>query len=73
MSASLSDKKINFFIVGTQKGGTTSLWEYLKENSAAQMSTEKEIHFFDNEQMDWQNPKYSILHSYFSWEKQKDD
>ena len=71
MSASASDKKINFFIVGTQKGGTTFLWEYLKENSAAQMSAEKEIHFFDNEEMDWQNPKYSILHSYFSWEDRK--
>jgi hypothetical protein len=29
--------------VGTQKGGTTFLWEYLKKNSAAQMSAAKKI------------------------------
>lgn len=37
----------NFIICGTQKGGTTSLYTYLKQNPFIGMSNKKEIHYFD--------------------------
>ncbi len=39
--------KPNFFIVGAPKSGTTSLSEYLKENSHIYFSPVKEPHYFD--------------------------
>jgi hypothetical protein len=40
--------KVNFFIIGTQKGGTTALNCFLSRVDGIQMSNPKEIHFFDN-------------------------
>ena len=40
------EKWPNFFIVGTVKGGTTSLWEYLKINPGIFMSDVKEPKYF---------------------------
>jgi len=37
----------NFIICGTQKGGTTSLYNYLKEHPQIYLPPKKEIHFFD--------------------------
>jgi len=37
----------DFIIIGTQKGGTSSLFYYLKEHPQMQMPQEKEIHYFD--------------------------
>ena len=37
----------NFIICGTQKGGTTALYYYLKEHPEIFMSSKKEVHFFD--------------------------
>jgi hypothetical protein len=37
----------NFIICGTQKGGTTSLYNYFKEIPLIGMPLKKEIHFFD--------------------------
>lgn len=36
-----------FVIIGTQKGGTTSLYRYLDKHDDVTMSTRKEVHFFD--------------------------
>jgi hypothetical protein len=36
-----------FMIIGTQKGGTTSLWRYLDKHSDVRMALKKEVHFFD--------------------------
>lgn len=41
--------KIEFLIVGTQKGGTTALWNYLRCHEQIIMPDCKEVHFFDNE------------------------
>lgn len=46
----------NFFIVGAQKAGTTALHSYLSRHSQISMSTPKEIHFFDDETIDWSKP-----------------
>ena len=38
----------NTLIVGAQKGGTTSLYNYLCQHPRVQPATTKEIHYFDN-------------------------
>lgn len=40
--------KPNFFVVGAQKAGTTSLYYYLKQHPEVYMSPVKEPHFFDH-------------------------
>jgi hypothetical protein len=37
----------DFLIIGTQRGGTTSLYHYLQAHLAIKATTTKEIHFFD--------------------------
>jgi hypothetical protein len=36
-----------FLIIGTQKGGTTSLYQYLLQHPQVQAAQQKEVHFFD--------------------------
>ena len=48
----MSDEKYHssgpdFIIIGTQKGGTSSLYSYLGQHSQVELPTQKEIHFFD--------------------------
>ena len=43
------ERKVNFLIAGTQKGGTTALDEYLRKHPQICMSTKKEVHFFDED------------------------
>jgi len=46
----------DFLIIGTQRGGTTSLYHYLQGHPCIQPSTIKEIHFFDrrfNKGLSW--------------------
>lgn len=38
----------DFIIIGTQKGGTTSLFHYLSQHPELVASSEKEVHFFDS-------------------------
>ncbi|UOQ45394.1 sulfotransferase domain-containing protein [Halobacillus salinarum] len=38
----------NFLIVGVQKGGTTSLYNYLVQHPQVMSSNRKEVHYFDN-------------------------
>ena len=37
----------HFLIIGVQKGGTTSLYEYLQQHPQVQSALIKEVHFFD--------------------------
>jgi hypothetical protein len=39
---------LDFIIIGVQRGGTTSLYEYLIKHPDVIASSSKEIHFFDN-------------------------
>jgi hypothetical protein len=59
---------IDFFIVGAQKSGTTALSYYLSKHNDIEIGFNKEVHFFDNEEVDWHNPDYSLLHSAFERE-----
>ena len=58
---------INFFIAGVQKGGTTALDQYLRAHPQIQMATKKELHYFDDDTLNWDHPDYSILESFFDW------
>ncbi|NNC72247.1 MAG: sulfotransferase [Sphingomonadaceae bacterium] len=59
--------KLDFFIVGTQKGCTTALWQYLRVQPRLQLSQLKELHFFDDERLDWRRPSYERLHAPFNF------
>ncbi len=59
--------KLDFFIIGAQKCGTTALHYMLNEFTDIQMSATKELHFFDNESIDWSKPDYTDLHASFDW------
>jgi Sulfotransferase family len=46
----------NFFIIGAQKAGTTSLYHYLNQHPQVYMSPIKEPHFFEGMQSDYLRP-----------------
>ncbi len=47
------DGKVSFLVAGVQKGGTSALFDYLREMPGIQMPDVKEAHFFDDESIDW--------------------
>jgi hypothetical protein len=58
--------RVNFLIAGTQKGGTTALYYYLRDHPDLSLSVEKETHFFDTEEYFVGQPNYDRLHAFFS-------
>ena len=44
-------RKIDFLIIGTQKGGTKALDFYLRQHPEVGMAKKKEVHFFDDEKI----------------------
>ncbi|WP_424363180.1 tetratricopeptide repeat protein [Methylocystis parvus] len=60
-------QRLNFFIVGAQKAGTTALSVYLRRAPQVQIPALKEIHFFNDDARDWDNPDYNDLTRHFSW------
>jgi len=60
--------KIDVVIAGTQKGGTTALYEYLRQHPAMCLARRKEIHFFDREgNFAGGEPDYSQYHKLWDW------
>lgn len=60
-------RKVEFLIAGVQKGGTSALFEYLREMPGLQLPDVKEAHFFDDEEsVDWRKPDYGAYHRLFS-------
>lgn len=60
--------RIDFFIAGVQKGGTTALDAYLRQHPSIQMAKVKEVHHFDDESgVDWSCPSHDRLHEQFDW------
>lgn len=55
--------KLDFLIAGVQKGGTTALWHFLRQHPQIQFGHRKELHFFDDETLDWSDPPFKLLHS----------
>ncbi len=58
---------VDFFIAGVQKGGSTALDQYLRAHPQIQMATAKEVHYFDDDSIDWDRPDYARLQSLFDW------
>lgn len=63
----LAERRLNFFIAGVQKGGTTALHAKLQNHPDIHFPGEKELHFFDNERIDWDKPDYAKLHADFDF------
>jgi hypothetical protein len=64
--------RVDFFVAGVQKGGTTALDAMLRRHPEIQMAQQegravKEIHFFDDETVDWSAPDYQRLHRHYDW------
>ncbi len=59
--------KLTFIISGVQKGGTTALYYFLREHPRLFLPETKELHFFDNERVDWSAPDYDgLYHAHFA-------
>lgn len=63
-------QRVNFFIAGVQKGGTTALDAMLRQHPNIEMAKLKEVHFFDNDALDWSASDFVHLHSQFDWARQ---
>jgi hypothetical protein len=61
-----SPEKVGFMIAGTQRGGTTTVHEYLRRHPEICMPANKELHFFDDEEL-WraQPPSYAAYRAAF--------
>jgi len=60
-------KKIDFIIVGTQKGATSALHHTLSQHEQISMSKQKELHFFDNDTLfECGDVDYEKYHAKFS-------
>src|SRR4051794_35242315 len=62
----MAEDRVAFIIAGVQKGGTTALFDYLGEEPGLSLSSNKEIHFFDDESQDWAQPDYAAYHARFA-------
>lgn len=56
---------IDFLIAGVQKGGTTALHSFLSQHPEVYLPPYKEVHFFDDESLDWRRPDYNLYHHHF--------
>ncbi|WP_374658814.1 sulfotransferase domain-containing protein [Phenylobacterium sp.] len=63
----MAHARIDFIVVGAQKAGTTALHDFLSEDPAYAVSGIKEVHFFDDETMNWDAPDYAPYHAHFDW------
>lgn len=60
-------ERVQFFIAGVQKGGTTALDSMLRDHPSIQMARIKELHHFDDDAIDWSAPDHSRLHAAYDW------
>lgn len=57
---------VRFLGIGAQKAGTTALHHYLGAHPDIEMpAARKELHFFDDEGVDWRRPDYGAYHGWF--------
>jgi hypothetical protein len=60
-----SQPRVSFIVIGVQKAGTTALHDYLADDPAIGLSDVKEVHYFDDETVDWAAPDYGAYHAHF--------
>ena len=58
-------RRLDFIVAGVQKAGTTTLFEYMRQHPLLSVPARKELHFFDDETIDWSAPDYSRLEAWF--------
>jgi len=58
------NKKVNLLIIGTQKAGTTSLYEYIRQHKDIYFSDIKEVIYFVNDKLFDKGEEY--YHSFFT-------
>jgi len=58
--------RIDFVIAGVQKAATTALWSFLRTHASLFLPERKELHFFDDETIDWHFPPYALYHQHFA-------
>ena len=56
---------VDFMVIGVQKAGTTALFDHLGDEPGVALSDVKEVHFFDDESLDWERPDYELYHRRF--------
>lgn len=56
---------VRFLVCGAQKAGTTALSEYLREHPQVYIPDRKEVHYFDDESLNWGRPNHSRYHKFF--------
>jgi len=56
-----------FLLAGVQKAGTSSLFALLSEHSQIARPRAKELHFFDDETVDWRDPDYDEYERKIKW------
>jgi len=66
-SGRLGSSSVDFFIAGAQKCGTTALDHYFRSHPQIQMARTKEVHYFDDETINWSAPDRDRLESQFDW------
>jgi hypothetical protein len=57
--------KVGFLVAGVQKGGTSTLHAYLERHREVGLGGSKELHYFDDETVDWSAPDYQRYHRLF--------
>ncbi len=68
--AAADSPPVDFLIAGVQKGGTFSLYRLMEPHPDIRLSKSKEVHFFDDEEVDWSSPSYGRYHSNFARRRQ---
>lgn len=61
----VTEPRVSFLIAGVQKGGTTALFDYLRDYPDIALPDVKELHFFDDDGQDWSRPDYAAYHGHF--------
>lgn len=57
--------RVNFVVVGVQKGGTSALFHFLSQHPGIAVPRHKELHFFDDDRRRWGRPAYADYHRHF--------
>jgi hypothetical protein len=59
-------KRVSIFVCGVQKAGTTTLDAFLCEHPQLTAAIVKEVHFFDDETINWKKPNYGKLDLHYT-------
>lgn len=60
-------RRLDFVVGGVQTGGTTALDSLLRDHPGIRMARHKEIHYFDDERLDWSASDPARLDAQFDW------